>query len=536
MSLSACRFRAILELRITWAVIFVVFFGCLSVRFGTDATPDFRIYHYYNGYAALFDRTNLDIVPAQLQTFLFPYLDAVYYQLFRSLNSHPTLLSIILSLPYAVAGLIVLFIGDFVVPRDWPWRRSATGLAALYGTTGAGGLPTLATTMSDVVPGVLALAALLIWLRFEQQEKNANLTAAVTGTVCGLSVALKLTIAPLFIALGLLIFLRRLKKPLQAIKAIACYGVAGGAIFLAAAGPWLLHNYTAYENPFFPAFNDIFKSDFVSHSSWLDTRFKPKTILMELFYPAYWAFTPSHDAIELNMQDPRILLGLISAGTMLVSVLMGRDSSKFNSTGSGREIPRWYPALYFIIGYVLWESRFSIFRYLATLECLSGVMVLGALRACWGYRPKSWALGVFCAIVAASAGLTRYPWWSRALPAPQAVQIRLPEIERDAMVIFLDPYAYSYLVPSMPETVRVIGANNNIVRPGVWGELQSQVAHAISDHRGPIWGVDDPRDFPGVADQTLSYYHLSRSDDCAFVETNIEDHRNKIRMCHLVRH
>ena len=533
MSPSVCRLRAILELRIVWAAIFVVFFSYLSVRFGTDGTPDFRIYHYYNGYAALFDRTNLDLVPAQLQTFLFPYLDAVYYLLFRGLNSHPTLLNIILSLPYAFAGWVVFFIGDFVVPRDWPWRRTATGLAALYGTTGAGGLPTLATTMSDVVPGVLALAALLFWLRFEQQGKNENSAAALTGAVCGLSVALKLTIAPLFIALGLVIFLRRLKRPPQAIKAIACYGVAGSAVFLAAVGPWLLHNYIAYGNPFFPAFNDVFKSDFVSHSSWLDTRFKPKTILMALFYPAYWAFTPSHDAIELNMQDPRILFGLISAGMMLVVALVGRNSNKFKSTGSAG-IPCWYLALYFVVGYVLWELRFSIFRYLATLECLSGVMVLGALRACWGYRSKSRAIGVFCAIIAASATVTRYPWWSRAMPAAQAIQIRLPEIERDAMIIFLDPYAYSYLVPSMPETVRVIGANNNIVRPGVWGELQAQVAHAISDYRGSIWGVDDPREFPGVADQTLAYYHLSRSDNCAFVETNIEDRPNKIRMCHLV--
>jgi len=110
------------------------------------------------------------------------------------------------------------------------------------------------------------------------------------------------------------------------------------------------------------------------------------------------------------------------------------------------------------------------------------------------------------------------------------------EVERDAMIIILDGYAYSYLVPSMPESVRVIGANNNIVRPEASGELQSQVAHAISEHRGPIWGVDDPRDFSGVADQTLSYYHLSRSDNCAFIEKNIEDRPNKIRMCHLVRH
>ena len=120
---------------------------------------------------------------------------------------------------------------------------------------------------------------------------------------------------------------------------------------------------------------------------------------------------------------------------------------------------------------------------------------------------------------------TEYPWWSRAQRGSQAVSVSLPPIEPDAMVLFLNSYAYSYLVPFMPVTARAVGVNSNLVRPGSPGKLQGEIARAIRDHKGPLWGMEYPEAFPGIADASLATYALRREGDCTLLDTNIEDKR-----------
>ena len=66
------------------------------------------------------------------------------------------------------------------------------------------------------------------------------------------------------------------------------------------------------------------------------------------------------------------------------------------------------------------------------------------------------------------------------------------------MVLFLDPPPYAYLVPSMPSSARAIGVNNGLVHPGSAGKLWSIIEATVRDHQGPLWGIEDPKDFPGV--------------------------------------
>ena len=98
------------------------------------------------------------------------------------------------------------------------------------------------------------------------------------------------------------------------------------------------------------------------------------------------------------------------------------------------------------------------------------------------------------------------------------------------MVLFLDPQPYGFLVPSMPSSVRAIGVNNNLVHPGSAGRLWGIVAAAVKDHPGPLWGVDDPHDFPGVADASLASLSLARGE-CDALMTNIKP----VRICKLRR-
>lgn len=518
------------------AALFLVFFAVVAVRLGTDATPDFRIYHYYNGFAALHDRTGLDVAPAQLQSMLFKAVDAVYYALFRLLGPYPAAINVLLSLPYALAAVFAFSLSQIFCRGPVLLRIVLCSAAALFGITGAGELPTLATTMTDVVPSLPVLIAMTYWFKTERAGKTTLATTALAGLLAGAAVGLKLTVVPVFIGVFVAIAIRRFFGVRGAFLQAAVFGCVGFIIFLAIDATWLLHNAQVYGNPIFPNLNNVFKSDYADHGAWADTRFLPKTPLMAIFYPVYWAFGDSTDTIELTMRDARILIGCVSALIILaIALYRGVADRRIKPAGVATERLAVFLAVTYLIAYALWEMEWSIYRYLAVEELLSGVILLAALRMALRSAPGYVSAVVFTLIALPAAASTHYPWWSRAQPAAQAVSVTLPAVEADAMVVLLDPYAYSYLVPSMPRTVRVIGANNNIIRPGAWGKLEAEAEAAINGHHGPFWGMEFPVAFPGSAETVLTFYHLKRDEpSCSIVQSNIEDGPH-IRMCRLLR-
>jgi len=514
--------------------VFAVGFACLGAALATDGTPDFKNYHYYNGFAAHHDRSALDIFPAQLQTAFFNGLDAVYYPLFVALDGYPTALNVLLSLPYALAAFLVFLMARLVLPVGFPLRDPACAAAAILGLTGAGALPTMATTMSDLVPGVPLLAALTAWLYLERGGRNTVRSAFLVGAAAGLSVGLKMTLAPLFVGLLCAAASRQAFGVKGALAQAMALGMGGLIAYITLDAHWLLANYRAYGNPLFPLMNNVFRSDLVDHGVWTDLRFMPRNTLMALLYPAYWAFRPSHLTIELDMRDARILVGLASAVLVLLAHLASRLRAR-GTRGSGGDIVGLQLALVFLVAYFLWERVWSIYRYLSVAECLVGVLLLIALTTIIGKRvPRGWVVAAYFGGVGVILATTQYPWWSRAQRTGHVVTVRMPPIEPDAMVVLLDPYAYSYLVPSLPESVRVVGANNNLVRPGSWGVLERRIEDAIRHHGGPLWGMEYPEAFPGIADATLKHHGLERGASCALVETNIEDHP-LVRLCRLRR-
>ena len=82
----------------------------------------------------------------------------------------------------------------------------------------------------------------------------------------------------------------------------------------------------------------------------------------------------------------------------------------------------------------------------------------------------------------------------------------------------------------LPASVRLVGANNNLVQPGGGGLLAQQAAMAIRNHAGPLYGLEDPAESPGVADRTLAYYGLRRGS-CAPVQSNLDN--NAVHLCRL---
>jgi hypothetical protein len=294
---------------VVWGACFGIAFAVVASSLSTDGTYDLANYHFYNGFAVFHDRKALDIVPGQLQTAFYYGLDAVYYLIFSSLNDHPVLINILLSIPYSLAALAIFLIARLFAEPSFVLPTLVSMAAAVFGLSGASTFATLATTESDVVPGLAILIALARWLSLEKARRNTVWTALGLGGLAGVSAGLKLTQAPLFIGMFLAIAIRFTIGKRSALFEAIAFGVGGLIVFAALDGAWLWSNAKAYGNPIFPIMNNIFKSDLVELGIWADNRFLPKTAVTAVFYPAYWAFKPTSVVNELLMRDPRILIG-----------------------------------------------------------------------------------------------------------------------------------------------------------------------------------------------------------------------------------
>jgi hypothetical protein len=489
--------------RYAWYLFYLVFFCTVSFVLGGDASPDTRAYHLYIGYAAITGGRPQDIAVAGLQSYFCPVLDAWNWRLVSLMDDHPSQLHILLGVPYAVAASLIYRIGNDILPAAWPWRKTMAGTAALFGVTGAASFAVIGTMMSEIVPGLPLLAGVAIWVRNPDSRK----LLAASGALAGLSVALKLTELPIAAGFFLATVLINVNRPPKALLAAAAFGAPALISTLAVAGPWWLHNWRAYGDPIFPYFNDVFHSPQVAPLRWSDERFKPHGIFSVLIYPAVWAFQSSDAAIETKMHDPRMLIELVAILTLIGRSLVSRNTRAL--------------AAFCLIAFALWELEFSIYRYLAILECLSGVLAAAALISC---VPKRHALTVNLLLLIMFSGValtTKYPWWERAFPSRKVFEVALPAIPGNALVLLLDEAPLSSVVPFLPASVTVVGTNNNLVHPGAAGLLQQTIAQTIRGWTGPIWGLEDDRDPAHISDATLAYYRLRRVQPCATITGNI---------------
>ena len=515
---------------------------------GPDAGWDLRNYHLYDGMALLRGRVGFDLAPAQLQSFYAPDLDVLYALALRALNARPALLDAVLALPHGLAAFLAWLVARRMLPARMPGARGLAAAAAAIGVTGAGGLPTVASPMSEMLPASCVLGALLLLLARPGGGSRAMLAA---GVLAGIAVGLKLTAAPyavgLAVAAGIVGVLRVPPPSRPGLTGPSAHGLSGadgrvkpghdggaGAVralawFLAGAaagaavtgGWWWLWLWARTGDPVFPYFNQVFHSPWAAAAANTDARFLPRDGAQALAYPLFWAFAPSRLVSELPVRDPRILLGWLAVLAIGARAVRRR---RWPEPGLAAPLALW------VVGYVLWEAQFSILRYLATLELLSGPLLLAALAPLLARMPPWRGVAAGAALAASLVVVTVYPDWGRAPAGKLAVAVRLPALAPGSLVLLLDPAPMAYAAAFAPGDVRFAGADNNLVRPGGGTALDHAVAAAITAQRGALWGMETVR---REATATLRAYGLARAPGCVRVRSNLDD--DAILACPLIR-
>ncbi|HTH99451.1 MAG TPA: hypothetical protein VL752_00785 [Acidisoma sp.] len=505
-------------------LILAIGFAVYAAQLGPDANWDLRNYHLYAPFALLHGKLSYDIAPAQIQTYLAPQLDLIGYVALHFLNAHPALLNAVMSLPTALEAFLAFLISCRFLPQGMAGRVPLAVIITLIGATGAAGLPTLSTSMSESIPGSLVLAGLLAILTAHEAQRPA-LRLALAALLLGISTGLKLTNIPFCLGGAAAV----LVTPVAPARAKWCgfllFGAMGVLSVTLIAAPWWIMLYTKFQSPLFPFFNQIFHSPDYFSQSITDNRFQPHSVLQALFYPFYWLMSSTPKVTEIPMRDPRFAASVVLLGsaTFATIIARGRDRAAVAMV-----------LAFFLVSYVAWEKAFSIFRYLAPLEMLTGTTILVAWRAFQPQGSKRWIPWIGTALLAGLClSLTKYPDWGRASQGPKAVNVQVPRLPAGSLVILLDSSPMAYVAAFEPPDVRFVGANSNLLAPGQKTELNHQAEAAIRTAKGPLWGLEY---YPAAAttdDATLKYYGLHRVSPCLTVISNLD--ANSLRLCALAR-
>lgn len=505
-------------LRATLGVLVsIVASGLASIALRQDSSWDLMNYHYYNAWAFVHDRYGIDWAPAQLQSFYSPFLDLPFYAMVAA-DLPPRLIAFALAIPTGIAWYcFARIVTTLFAPLDATVRRPAIVAALAIGITAPMAVSLIGTTMNDWYVAAFVLGALWIAVR---TPAPTMATIAVAGLLVGLGAGLKLTgsIYAVGLVVALLVTGHGTWQTGLRRAALAAASVAVG--IAVTAGPWMVLMAERFGNPFFPYYNDVFRSPWADPVSFSATRFGPQSWLEWLGFPFVMLWKVEGFVAEPAFRDARPALLYLLA---IVALLWRRPAA-----GVGSD-PRWrFLVAFFTASLAAWAVVYRIFRYLVPLELLAGAFVaLFVVRLVPSRRVGLALASAFVLVIVTST----YPTWWRQRFEDRFLTVQLPPVDADALVLLVTPEPMSYVLPSFPADARFAGLVSSFNDPWRRNRLQATIAATIRDHRGALYSLAKP---PGrrVGDDALAAMGLARTT-CEEIRTNLR--ASPLELCRLRR-
>jgi len=484
-------------------------FGGFALVLGQDANWDLKNYHWYNPYALLTDRWQLDLAPG---SYYNPAIDVPAYLAAQVMSAKTLTFSL-----GAVHGLnfILLFMLARATLRRWrePWDMLAAAAIALVGLMGGGHLGILGTTFGDNVVSLFVLGAALILVR-------APLTlakSALAGVVMGIAVGLKLPMGVFAVGFcAALLFTEGVFRQRFLLALIFGLGVLGGVTI--SAGYWFWMMARDFGNPLFPYFNGFFRSPLGLDFSYRDVRFIPRDFLTAIAFPFIFSFDPKAVG-EIVFRDFRIASAYaLWIVTAILLLARRRAHEPLIAFGASR-------VLAFAAAFVLavWTLLFAIYRYLIPLEMLAPLLCVAAIGL-WPLSSRtraivSGAVLVFLAVSARPGTWIRLDHWT-----PRLVEVAVPVIADPArtMVVMVGTEPASYVIPAFPPQIPFLRLQGYFNDPNDGDTGFNRLLRArITAHAGEIFllvaGWEEDK-----AQRVLTHYGLSTDfSQCADLVTNI---------------
>jgi hypothetical protein len=450
-----------------------------------------------------------DIAPAQLQTYINPLFDFPFY-FFVSQFPNPRWVSFAMGAMHGVTVYILILLVREFFSSSPPMQRTLYSASALaIGLTGASGLPVLGTTLVAWEPAGLILASLYLMLKAENTahgRAHPLLILGAAGLLAGLAVGGKLTSAPYAAGLAAALLIYR-GISVERLKATLIFCSAAFFGMLITEGFWAVLLHKSYQNPLFPYYNDIFRSAWCEPLRFADERFKPRNLGQTLFYPFYWIRTNYGLVTELRFRDIRFAVLYSLALLALVLPILSRSArgeKHFPTLGA----PSRLLLLSFLVAYALWQTMFSIYRYLLPLELLSGVVMVILLRRL--VTSQRIQIAVLLTMIALLTGSTIYPNWGRTAFGERYFPVPPPALPHNALLVMAGNDPMSFIVPMLDPSVRAVSIENNLLHPTQNNLLVARIHTIIREHPGPMFSISAESRQARI-DQVYAAYGLTRN-------------------------
>ena len=437
-------------------------FDAARLSRGMDVSWDLLNYHYYYSYLLFHGGIGQADPEPFVNRFLNPLPELPWYVFDQAFS--PRWSSALIGL---VAGCNLPLIRRITLrllpSRIAPMTALLLSIAAMaIAAVGTDFRMEIGSSLADVVVSLPMLGALLLVLRAAQNGRAAGWWPyAIAGTLSGVAVGAKLTMACYLVALALAVLV--LAALTRRFAFVLSHGVGVVAGMALASGWWFWSVWRATGNPIFPFYNSIFRSPDWSGGNLHDNRYGPHGVVDALKYPFYM-LRGTHRVLDVAVRDPRwvVLLVLIALALVVLAaeVVRRRDTrALISSAVAARPILAF--VIFTVVGSVIWLFQFGISRYAVVSEMLVGpamvLLLLAVVR-----RP------VIAAVAAVATAAAMFPFvqgyfyhvpFQRNRYMVQAAPLR--QVPRDSVVLSdAGDAPSSFLLTYLPS-----GVKRHVVHP-----------------------------------------------------------------------
>lgn len=523
--------------------------GAVSVRLGRDVSWDLKNYHYYNAYAFLEGRMDVDIAPAQVQTYINPLADLPFYWMARNLPAR--LVGFILGVVHGLnlSFLLLIFWKVSGLTDKWSkllWGTSlviVSGIAPMF-------LSELGNTMQDNLTSAFVLGALLLLVlaheRLAREENRVgNVFIVLAGLVIGMGVGLKPSNVIFAVGSAVMVVLFR-AAPARRLARLVVYGLSGIAGGLVTAGFWWLEMFRRFGNPLFPFYTHILRSPMITEPPVNWSFYVPRGIWEYIFWPVIvtldatrsnqFAFTDIRLALLFGMflvwgaaavsRRFRLLPPVPARPDLLIHPLLGNLLLGFA-----------------LVSYVLWLRESATYRFIIPLELLAPLLVLLLIERVIPSR-RLVLIAALCASAATLAVFTPFDW-DRAKWDERYFSVDTSPFDpgQSSIVVMLGTSPTSYVIPEFPPSYRFVRMEGNLyMHTDSSGNVQIRdtghpyfktIRSLQGSEAGPFYILYNEKDTTLDRDESLRALGiLPEGLNCFRLRTNVPDW---LTVCQVIR-
>ena len=455
---------------------------------------DFVNYHYYNAYAFVTGKTFTNIAPAGVHSYFNPLLDLYTYALVYWFNNYPKVIFFGQGLWLGALWFICFKFVVLVLPYRTLFEKFACCVAFLFSVLGYAIFRQAGSSTNEIPLAVCFLTGFYLLIKYIWYQKEFNVKKLFyIGLILGMSCGLKMTVIPMAVALGIATLLY-CKKMLYPFKSLSILGISAFLGFLITNGFWMFLLWTYFKNPFYPFFNNIFKSPFALPVYIKDVYTLPDTIWGYLLFP-FEMMKYNYAGSDILNNSFNIPLGLMAG----IGILLWTNRKQIYS----------FLSVFFLSGYVLFLLSTVMLRYTIPLEIISGIVIVCFIRL----FPKKYIFPFLLIVLSVNIyAVSNYEqWYTNMKHSEKYIDTPRLILDKDTVLI-LPQRMLSVFLPNVEGGRFVAGFNQS------WRDSQPETDISASGKLSPLfrYQIDDYSKFAAIT--------TGKKDGCMELKQNIYPH------------